>query len=272
MLKHFNMELQTALITGAGGLLGPIHAQALAEQNCNLIITDIELEKIESLQQNLTKDFPKCNIQALKMDVTSHSSIENVYHILQKGNISIDVLVNNAAVNPVESELNLDFRFEKFNNESFQREFEVGLLGSVLCCKIFGSHMANNKKGSIINIASDLSVISPNQTLYAKDGLPRNLQQVKPISYSIIKTGLIGMTKYLATYWASDNVRVNAISPGGVFDNQNLDFIEKISSLIPMGRMCRKEELAGAVQFLASNASSYVTGQNLIIDGGRSVW
>ena len=132
--------------------------------------------------------------------------------------------------------------------------------------------MAENNYGSIINMASDLSVISPNQNLYNIEGIKAKNQKVKPVSYSIIKTGVIGLTRYLATYWASSNVRVNALSPGGVYNNHSKEFEERISLLIPMGRMAKESELIGAIQYLASDASTYMTGQNLLIDGGRSVW
>ena len=123
-----------------------------------------------------------------------------------------------------------------------------------------------------MNIASDLSVIAPNQQLYEKGDLQAGEQPVKPITYSVIKTGLIGLTRYLATYWHNDGVRVNALSPGGVYEGQEDDFVTKLSALIPLGRMAKVDEYHSAIQFLCSDASAYMTGQNLIIDGGRSVW
>ena len=132
--------------------------------------------------------------------------------------------------------------------------------------------MASNKYGVILNIASDLSVISPDQRLYQVKGAESNSQPVKPLTYSVIKSGLVGMTKYLATYWSADGVRVNALSPGGVYEEQDKEFITRISNLIPLGRMAKSDEYRSAVQFLCSEASSYMTGQNLVIDGGRSVW
>jgi NAD(P)-dependent dehydrogenase (short-subunit alcohol dehydrogenase family) len=135
-----------------------------------------------------------------------------------------------------------------------------------------GSYFAKNKSGIVINIASDLSVISPDQRLYRVIGAEESMQPVKPISYSVSKTALIGLTRYLATYWAKSGVRVNALSPGGVFDNQPPEFIQNISSRIPLGRMAERSEYRSALQFLATEDSSYMTGQNLIIDGGRSVW
>ena len=126
--------------------------------------------------------------------------------------------------------------------------------------------------GVILNVASDLSIISPDNRLYNEENIDNNKANVKPIVYSVVKTGLIGLTRYLATYWAENNIRCNAISPGGVFNNQDQNFIKKIKKLIPLGRLASKDEYKSSVQFLCSEASSYMTGQNIVIDGGRSVW
>ena len=128
--------------------------------------------------------------------------------------------------------------------------------------------MAKRKKGVILNISSDLSVISPDQRLYNRG---KKLKNVKPVTYSVAKTGLIGLTKYLASYWSNKNIRCNAISPGGIYNNHKRSFVNRIKKLIPLGRMAKKDEYRSAIQFLCSDASSYMTGQNLIIDGGRSI-
>jgi NAD(P)-dependent dehydrogenase (short-subunit alcohol dehydrogenase family) len=126
--------------------------------------------------------------------------------------------------------------------------------------------------GLIVNVASDLSLISPDQRLYRQNGLPEDRQPVKPITYSVVKSGLIGLTRYLATYWAASGVRVNAISPGGVHADQPDEFVQRLSNLVPLGRMARADEYEGAILFLCSDASSYMTGANLIVDGGRTCW
>ena len=141
-----------------------------------------------------------------------------------------------------------------------------------MCAKIFGSMMAEEQTGGVIlNVASDLSVISPDQRIYSREGLTESEQSVKPITYSVIKSGLVGMTRYLSTYWPNERVRCNALSPGGVENNQGDEFREKLSSLIPAGRMARLDEYHSAIQFLCSDASRYMNGQNIVMDGGRSV-
>jgi len=142
-----------------------------------------------------------------------------------------------------------------------------------LSSQVFGAEMAKDGKGGVIlNIASDLSVISPDQRLYKRTGMLENMQPVKPVTYSVIKAGLAGLTRYLATYWAEQGVRANALSPGGVFNGQGVEFVQRLSALIPLGRMAKRDEYRSAVQFLCSDASSYLNGQNVVMDGGRSVW
>jgi NAD(P)-dependent dehydrogenase (short-subunit alcohol dehydrogenase family) len=132
--------------------------------------------------------------------------------------------------------------------------------------------MAKRRKGIILNIASDLSVIAPDQRLYRVASLATEIQPVKPVTYSVIKAGLVGMTRYLATYWNEEGIRVNSLSPGGIYDNQPEEFVRKVSNLVPLGRMANRDEYQSAVQFLCSDASTYMTGQNIVIDGGRSIW
>ena len=163
-------------------------------------------------------------------------------------------------------------RLENFPLEQWDLQISVGLTGAFLCSQVFGAAMALDGKGGVIlNIASDLSVFSPDQRLYKKAGLPDNLQPVKPVTYSVIKAGLVGLTRYLATYWADKGVRSNALSPGGVLTGQGDEFVQRLSTLIPLGRMAKRDEYRAAVQFLCSDASSYMNGQNIVMDGGRSV-
>jgi NAD(P)-dependent dehydrogenase (short-subunit alcohol dehydrogenase family) len=163
-------------------------------------------------------------------------------------------------------------RLEDFPLDVWDADLRVGLKGAFLCSRVFGAEMAQRGSGVILNITSDLAVIAPDQRLYRQEGLPASRQPVKPVTYSVVKAGLVGLTRYLATYWHESGVRANALSPGGVFNNQPEEFVQRLSHLIPMGRMAHVDEYKGAVLFLCSDASSYMTGFNLVVDGGRSCW
>lgn len=274
--NRFNLGGRTALITGAAGLLGVEHAAALLECDATIVITDISELQLEKARIKLVTDFPSAKIINHVMDVSSLTSILSVHKSLLDANIALDILINNAAIDPKvmgDSGIIQSSRLEHFSREQWDLQIAVGLTGAFHCCQVFGESMAQSGQGgSILNIASDLSVIAPDQRLYRKQCLPDNLQPVKPVTYSVIKAGLIGLTRYLSTYWAEQGVRCNALSPGGVFNEQPEDFVQHLSSLIPLGRMASKYEYRAAVQFLCSDASSYMNGQNLVIDGGRSAW
>ncbi|MCB0393166.1 MAG: SDR family oxidoreductase, partial [Bdellovibrionales bacterium] len=220
--------------------------------------------------------YPEQKFLALSMDVTSEESVKTVAKEVTSRFGGVEVLINNAAIDAKvtkEKSNGLeDTRFENFSLERWNKEISVGLSGAMICAKVIGSQMALSGRGVILNISSDLSVIAPDQRLYRVDGKPENQQPVKPVTYSVIKHGLVGLTKYLSTYWAKSGVRVNSLSPGGVYNDHPEEFVEKLTQLIPIGRMAEKDEYWGSVQFLCSPASSYITGQNLVADGGRSVW
>jgi len=275
MLENFDLNGKVAVITGGAGLLGTEHAIALAQAGAEVVITDIQENAAREVASRLASQHGLSKCLGLGMDVTDADSIRRAQEELLARYKGIHILVNNAAVDPKVKEGNVlveSSRFENFPLEQWHYQLEVGLTGAFLCSQKFGGWMASHGGGVILNIASDLSVFAPDQRIYRKEGLPESRQPVKPVTYSVIKTGLIGLTRYLATYWADKNVRVNALSPGGVYVNQPEEFVRKLTHLIPMGRMARREEYRGAVQFLCSDASSYMTGQNIVIDGGRSVW
>jgi NAD(P)-dependent dehydrogenase (short-subunit alcohol dehydrogenase family) len=227
-------------------------------------------------KNHLSSDFPEEKILTRVMDVTNLSSVTAAAEMIAIDGYRIDILINNAAIDPKvrgAGRMHETSRLENFPVEQWDQQIAVGLTGAFLCCQVFGAAMAiDGRGGTILNIASDLSVFAPDQRLYRKDGLPDELQPVKPITYSVVKTGLIGLTRYLATYWADKGIRSNALSPGGVLAGQDREFIDRLSSLIPLGRMADTNEYRCAVQFLCSDASAYMNGQNIVIDGGRSVW
>jgi NAD(P)-dependent dehydrogenase (short-subunit alcohol dehydrogenase family) len=212
--------------------------------------------------------------QTFVADITRLDSLQAVCEQVIAAYGQIDILINNAARNPkVEDADGKNFsRLEDFPWEQWQQDLDVGLGGAFNCAKVFGKQMALQKKGVIINIASDLGVIAPDQRLYRVDGLASDQQPVKPVTYSVVKHGLIGLTKYLATYWCEQGVRCNALSPGGVYAGQDDVFVSKLTSLIPLGRMAQADEYRGAIAFLCADASLYMNGCNLVMDGGRSVW
>jgi NAD(P)-dependent dehydrogenase (short-subunit alcohol dehydrogenase family) len=276
MLEKFNLTGKYALITGAAGLLGFQHAFALSEVGSSLILTDIDEEKLIKVKDRLTPYLNKNQkIYINIMDVSNEESIKSIRDLYIKKNIRIDILINNAAIDPkvTNSSSIQGSRLEYFDLLQWNKEISVGLTGAFLCSKVFGFQMTQDLKGGVIlNIASDLSVLAPNQSIYKINGKHPQEQPVKPVTYSVIKAGLVGLTKYLATYWPDKNIRCNALSPGGIFNNQNQDFLNKVQELIPLNRMAHVDEYNSAIQFLCSDASSYMNGQNIIIDGGRSVW
>ena len=273
-LPKFDLTNNWVVVTGAAGLLGKQHATALLEVNANLVLLDKDKDGVMQVTNELRQIGLSGEILNYEIDITNELRVQAIQNDLSTKKISVNVLINNAAINPkyeVLAGVKNGSRVEDFDLLDWDSQLDVGLKGAFICSKVFGSEMAKQGKGVIVNIASDLSIIAPDQRIYKSDNSTES-QNVKPITYSVIKSGLIGMTKYLATYWSESNVRVNALSPGGVYENQNSEFVDRLTKLIPLGRMASPDEYKSAIQFLCSDASSYMTGQNLVIDGGRSVW
>ena len=263
---------RVAVITGAAGLLGRQHADAIAEMGGTPVLVDIDLDRASGHAAEISRQFDVQTL-ALAADITRPESVDAMCRQVIERLGSVDILVNNAARNPkVEGGGTGLTRLESFSLSEWRADLEVGLTGAFLCARVLGKAMAERGRGVILNIASDLSILAPDQRLYRKEGLAEDSQPVKPVSYSVVKSGLLGLTRYLSTYWADRGVRCNALSPGGVFAGQDAVFIDRIGSLIPMGRMARPDEYKAAVVFLVSDASSYMNGANVVIDGGRSVW
>lgn len=269
----FKLNKRVAIITGGAGMLGEMHAAAIAEAGGWPVIADINEKHAMATANDISKKYGVKSI-GIKVDITQKGDVERVTEIVLKETGRIDILINNAANNPKVKQVgnDLESRFEDFTLNQWNDDISVGLTGAFLCSQIIGKVMAKRGGGVILNISSDLGVIAPDQRLYAKEGFSGDNQPVKPVTYSVIKHGIIGLTKYLATYWADYNIRANTLSPGGVYAEQSEEFLEKIRTRIPMGRMANKDEYKGAVLFLVSDASRYMTGANLIIDGGRTCW
>ena len=275
MKDIFTLEGKVIVVTGAVGLLGYEYCKAIIKAKGIPVLIDINNKLIKSKVVELRQEYPDCICDGYVVDITNEKEIENnsAKIIIKYG--KIDGLINNAANNPkIENNNKMNFsRLENFNLNIWKNDLNIGLLGSFLCIKYYGFAISKNPEGgSIINVSSDLGVIAPNQNLYKKEGVNADLQSVKPVTYSVIKHGINGLTKYVSTYWADKNVRCNSICPGGVFNNQPEDFLNKVSELIPLRRMAEKEEINGIVVYLLSNASSYVNGSIINIDGGRTVW
>jgi NAD(P)-dependent dehydrogenase (short-subunit alcohol dehydrogenase family) len=269
----FSLAGRVAVITGGTGLLGRQHAEAIARAGGIPVLADIRVNEMDQHSQDWKVRFggQACAIQT---DITDLASVKNLLATVLSRFGRVDILINNAANNPkMENKTEVEFsRLEFFPLEQWEADLSVGLKGAFLCSQVIGSEMARRKRGVIVNVASDLAVIAPDQRLYRKPGLPEDKQPVKPVTYSVVKTGLIGLTRYLATYWADSGIRVNAISPGGVYNEQPEEFVERLARLVPLGRMANANEYQAAILFLCSDASSYMTGANLVVDGGRSCW
>jgi NAD(P)-dependent dehydrogenase (short-subunit alcohol dehydrogenase family) len=268
-INPFDLSGRVAVITGGAGLLGLSHARAVHAAGGIPVLLDIAAPSRERLRDRTGFD-----IDCITCDITQENQIRDALASILNRHGRLDILINNAANNPkVEAAGGFcNTRLESFPLEHWHADLAVGLTGALLCSRVFGGEMARRGKGVIVNIASDLALIAPDQRLYAVEGRNVDEQPVKPVSYSVVKTGLIGLTRYLATYWAAFGVRANALCPGGVENGQDAVFLERIAQRIPLGRMARVDEYQGAIMFLCSDASSYMTGAVLAVDGGRSAW
>lgn len=264
----FSLKGKTVIVTGATGLIGRAHCEALANAGADVVATDLNAGECLAL----IKDLPG-SPSAFYLDVTDKSCVQDVKEQVIGRYGHLDVLVNNAAVNDMVEDPKASPALSAFENyplELWNRSLNVNLTGVFLCSQVFGTWMAENGGGSIINIASTYGITAPDQSLY----LDREGRQTfnKPPAYSVTKGGVLMFTRFLAAYWGEKKVRVNALSPGGVQHGQNNFFIEQYSKRTPLKRMAGKNDYQGAIVFLASDASAYMTGANLVVDGGWTIW
>ncbi len=270
--KLFRLDNKVIVITGATGLLGKKHVEAVACYGGTPILLDLSQQMVDDFANEINEKY-KVGAVGFAINVTNEQAIEDNSKLLIEKFGKIDGLVNNAANNPkVEESNDKNFsRLENFPLSVWNDDINVSLTGSFLCAKHYGYAISKNPNGgSIVNISSDLGLIAPDQRLYAKGGVDDNKQNVKPVTYSVVKTGLIGLTRYLATYWANKNVRCNAMCPGGVENGQPDEFLKEVSNRIPMERMAKSSEYQGSLIWMLSDASSYLNGAVVPVDGGRT--
>lgn len=268
MNNLFSLEGKVSVVTGALGLIGQHHCYALSEAGSNIIVADIDEKKCVEFSKKLSTESI-----GIHLDVTDKNSIQNLLKIALDKFGKIDVLVNNAAINDMFENPFIAGDLSKFENyplEMWQRSIDVNLTGVFLCSQIIGSEMAKRKSGSIINVASTYGMVAPDQSLYQK---PDGTQDFfKSPSYPATKSAILNFTRFLAAYWGKNNVRVNTLTPGGVENNQDDYFINNYSKKTMLNRMAKPDDYKGAIVFLASDASSYMTGANLVVDGGWTAW
>lgn len=273
-IQNFDLSGRVVVITGGAGLLGQKHAEAVLEGGGIPVLLDVSEQAVESAVSRLRSAYGE-EADGCVADITDHAALEKTARILLDKYGRIDALINNAANNPKMESTSANMgaiQFENFPLAMWEKDIAVGLTGALLCSQVFAPQMVRQGKGVILNISSDLGIIAPDQRIYRKAGLRDEEQSVKPVTYSVVKHALIGLTKYLATYYAEKGIRANALCPAGVYNGQPEEFVQKLTSLVPMGRMAAADEYKSTVLYMLSDASSYMTGSTVIVDGGRTVW
>jgi NAD(P)-dependent dehydrogenase (short-subunit alcohol dehydrogenase family) len=269
--QRFALDGRVAVVTGAAGLLGTRHCLALAETGANVVAVDLKGQDCTELALHLRAAHGR-EAYGHACDITDVSSVARLREAVLHWFGHVDVLVNNAAVDDKVERSNPGevLSFEKYPLELWERALRVNVTGTFLCCQSLGAEMAAQGRGSIINIASTYGVVAPDQSLYRNaDGTQTFF---KSAAYPATKGAVLALTRFLGAYWGRAGVRVNALSPGGVENGQDPEFVARYSERTPLGRMAHASDYAGALIFLASDASDYVTGANLIVDGGWTAW
>jgi len=263
-MELFSLHQKTAIVTGALGLIGKKHCEALAAAGANVVVADIDGEKTADFAAQLGDQH-----LGIGIDVTDKAAILNASEDILNRYETIDILVNKAAINDMYENPAMAKELSAFENyplEAFQKSLDVNITGVFLCSQVFGSVMAEQGNGSIINIASTYGMVGPDQSIYRDECGEQTFY--KSPAYPVTKGAIINFTRFLAAYWGDKGVRVNSLSPGGVENGQNEFFIHNYSAKTLLGRMAKASDYQGALIFLASEASAYMTGANLVVDGG----
>ena len=266
----FNLTGRTAIVTGGAGLLGTEFCKSLAEAGAAVIVADVNIDAAQDVAESLTKKGH--DVVGFEIDITSEISVGQLVVSAIQQFKQIDILVNSAAIDPKFDQNTSHSNsgvFEEYPLTLWQDALAVNLTGTMLCCRAVSKPMLEKGQGVIVNISSMYGIVGPDQRLYEREGED---PLFKPVYYSVTKAGILGLTRYLATYFAGKNIRVNALTPGGVYNDHDEDFLSKYADRSVLGRMADKDELNGALLFLASDASKYMTGANLIVDGGWTAW
>lgn len=271
IMDKFSLNGRIALVTGGAGLLGRQFTRTLGEAGAKVVVADLDQKAANEQAQALVQD--GIDALAVVVDVTDPESVAAMVATTVKNFGSLDVIVNSAALDPKFDKENLDQQsdnaFETYPLETWKQAIDVNLTGMFLTCQAAGRRMLKQGAGVIINICSVYGLAGPDQRLYEQ---PDGAQFFKPAYYPVSKAGVCGLTRYLAAYYAGKKIRVNALTPGGVFNDHDAGFTEKYTAKTMLGRMAELDELNGALLFLASDASSYMTGSNLVVDGGYTAW
>jgi len=269
----FRLDGRVAILTGGAGLLGRQYARTLLRAGAKVVLADLNEDAAAAAAAEAARDAGGEAI-GYAVDIRSKPQVNEMVDAVYRRWDRLDILVNNAAIDPkfdVGVAANQANTFEEYPLELWQQSLDVNLTGAFLCCQAAGKRMVAARSGVIVNIASTYGVVAPDQRLYQRDGEAKQTL-FKPASYAVTKAALAHLTRYLAAYWGPVNVRVNTLTPHGIYNAQDEQFTRRYAERCPLGRMATKEEMNGALLFLVSDASSYMTGGNLIVDGGWTAW
>lgn len=273
VLNSFRLDNEVIIITGGAGLLGKQYTHAVAQAGGFPVVADINADGAVKVAEMLAAEIGTQTL-GLHVDVTDKDSVTALVQKTLKKFGRIDGLVNNAGIDPKFEGLlarEHTYSFEDYPLDLWNQSLAVNLTGMFLCAQAVATTMLSRGKGSIVNVASTYALVGPDQRLYQKTD-PKARTSYKPIIYSVSKSAVLGLTRYLAAYWAGKSIRVNTLTPGGVYNDHDDEFVKRYSYRTPLGRMAKQHEYNGAVVFLLSDASSYMSGSNLVVDGGWTAW